>query len=118
MATVTKRLLAPVCACLLAASHCALAAEPVEPAPTIAPILKATGIEGGPCVVVGADDPEQLCSLTNNGRVLVHGITLDEAATVADGSVKHDHSRLGGMNGEIRMTGLRSPMVHGATHPF
>ncbi len=41
----------------------------------------AASTESGLCVVVPADDGRTLCALAQNGRVLVQGLTIDDAAT-------------------------------------
>ncbi len=51
--------------------------------PTASEVLNAAGIQGGFCVVVGTVDGELEAGLTDGGRVLVHGLALDEAKTLA-----------------------------------
>jgi hypothetical protein len=69
------RAIVPACVAAVFMHAAAIAgtdtAPPASALPTD-PILKATGIRRGLCVVVGAADVRQLASLTNDGRVLVH----------------------------------------------
>jgi hypothetical protein len=76
------RAILPACVAAVFLHAAAIAGtDTAPPAPALPtdPTLKAAGIGRGLCVVVGAADVQQLVSLTNNGRVLVHGITLDDA---------------------------------------
>ena len=48
--------------------------------PGAAAVREATGIDGGLAVVLPVDDAEALVGLGEGGRMLVHGLTVDEAA--------------------------------------
>ena len=75
MAAVTRRLLAPACACLLAASHCALAAGPSAEA-----VQKALGVRSGLVVHVGATEGSLAEVLVRAEPLLVHAVAAGSAS--------------------------------------
>ncbi len=48
--------------------------------PGVAEVLNSSGVRGGLAVHVGASDGSLECGLTNEGRISVHGLALDDAS--------------------------------------
>ena len=69
-----------IAAAILAWFTAAVAAEPPDSA---AAAMEATGIRAGLCVRLSTTDGQAEAALTSGGRMLVHGLALDDAAVAA-----------------------------------